>query len=393
MIPAFPFEFDGVNPPLEYADRRAQCPLGKVRLVSGHDAVLVVKYDDVSVALADTRLSHDLHAPGSPRFVPGPSHYDQSLPNIEGEQHRRYRRIVSPTFTRRNIERWNPVIEQIAIDLLDKISQAGPPVDIVSAFCLEFPTRVFCRVLGIPDGDSARFSEWSNAFVSSSSLNAAKRAQLITEFSNYMWELVTRRRSDPGNALIDDLIAACEGEDHLNDVELVSSVMGLIAAGTETTANSLGRFVLTLLGNGREKWEELCANPELIPAAVNELLRVVVLSQFGQLRLATEEVELPSGRIEAGTAVVISSNSAMRDETVYPNADEIQFGRSGPPVLAFGRGAHTCLGMHLAKAELGIALRLLTERFPGLATEATVGELSFSDGTMQSSLLALPVTW
>ncbi|MFF0501274.1 cytochrome P450 [Nocardia aobensis] len=392
-IPTFPFEFDGISPPREYATRRTQCPLGKVHLVSGHDAVLVVKYDDVAAALADPRLSHDLHAPGSPRFVTGPSHYDQPLPTMNSAKHRRYRRIVSPAFTSRSIERWKPAIEQIAVELLDRISQAGPPIDMASGFCLEFPARVLCRILGIPDEDVQLLCRWSNAFVSSASLDAEERARLITEFSAYVWELVSRRRSDPGDALIDELITVRDSADRLTDVEVVEWTMGLFAAGTETTANSFGRFLLTLLGNGREKWEELCAHPELVPGAVDELLRLVCLSRFGQLRMASEDVDLPSGRIEAGTAVVLSSNSAMRDENAYADAEEIRFDRGGPPLLAFGRAAHMCVGMNLAKAELGIALRLLTDRFPTLDMDTTVGELAFSDGTLQSSLIAFPVTW
>jgi cytochrome P450 len=390
----FPFRFDGFSPAPEYAERRARCPLGVVRLASGHDARLVVKYHDAALALSDPRLSHDLTAPGSPRFSQGRSHYDEpSLLNMEGPEHRRIRKIVAPAFTPRRIQRWTPLLEDIATELLDSAATVGSPVDLISSFCLPYPTRVMCHVLGVPDSDSHRFAEWSNAFVSSVALKPDERLNSIMEFTEYISALLVRKRTTPGDGLIDDLIAACDGEDHLNDAELVGLIVSLIAAGTETTASALARFLLTLLRDERTPWIQLCAHPELMPDAVNELLRLLVMGPSAALRLATDDVELPSGRIAAGEAVVIATSSAMRDESVYDDPHNVDFHRVAPPVLVFGKGAHACLGMNLARAELATALKLLTHRFPGLKLAASLSDLHFTDGEVLHSLTALPVTW
>ncbi len=390
------FPFTDAQPDLlaRYADRRATCPLGHVRLASGHDAVLVVTYQDALAAMADPRLSHDLTAPGAPRITPGPSFLDtkESLLNRDGDEHLRIRRIVASAFTPRRIERWKPVIEAVATELLDDLEKAGPPADVVAGYGYLLPVRIICRLLGVPEEDSARFREWSNAFLSAAKMTVERRMQLIGEFVAYSSALIAQRRANPGNDLIDELIAARDGADRLSEMELVNLSTGLIAAGNETTSNALGRSVLALLSDGRRLWEQLVGKPDLIPAAVDELLRTTGTGA-GLLRQATEDVELPSGTVKAGEAVVISLVSPQRDESVYPDADDIRFDRDAPQSLTFGCGAHYCLGAHLAKAELRIGLGLLMARFPELRLAVDPAELRYTEGDVISSLVSLPVAW
>jgi cytochrome P450 monooxygenase OleP len=126
---------------------------------------------------------------------------------------------------------------------------------------------------------------------------------------------------------------------------------------------------------------------------VDELLRVMTLGNTGMLRVVTEDVELPSGVVHAGDTVVVATTSALRDEAVYTDPDEVRFGREAPPSLVFGGGAHYCLGAHLAKAEMQIGLSVLLERLPTLRLAVEVEDLEFSEGEILSSVLALPVTW
>jgi cytochrome P450 len=391
----FPFA-DDAEPDLlaRYADRRATCPLGHVRIASGHDAVLVVTYQDALAAMGDPRLSHDLTAPGSPRIAAGPSFLDtrESLLNRDGEEHLRVRRIVASAFTPRRIERWKPVIEAVATELLDELEKAGPPTDLVAGYCYLLPVRIICRLLGVPEEDSGRFREWSNAFLQGAKMTPERRMQLVGEFIAYSTALIARRRAEPGNDLIDELIAARDGSDRLTERELVNLSTGLIAAGNETTSNALGRSVLALLSDGRRLWEQLVGKPDLIPAAVDELLRATSVGA-GLLRQAIEDVELPSGTVKAGEAVVISVCSPQRDESAYPDPDEIRFDRDAPQVLTFGAGAHYCLGAHLAKAELRIGLGLLMARFPELRLAVDPAELRYTEGDVISSLVSLPVAW
>jgi cytochrome P450 len=378
-----------------YAERRSSCPMGRVRLPSGHDAVLLVRHADVAAGLADTRLSHDLTAPGSPRTVVGTSFLDSpdGLLNRDGPEHLRMRRIVAATFTPRRVERWAPRIRAIAAGLVDELEKRGSPADLVSGFCFALPVRVICRLLGVPERDLGRFQTWSNAFLLGARMADSERLGLVLEFAEYTKDLIAARREEPGRDLIDELIAARDGRDALSEDELQIMVVGLIAAGNETTSNALGRCLVTLLGReDRGLWRRLLERPDLLPAAVDELLRYSMTGN-GLLRQATDEVELPSGVVHCGDAVVIALESAAFDEEAYPDPDEVLFDREPPVQIAFGAGPHYCLGAHLAKAELRIGLGTLLERLPGLRLEADPAKLRFTEGQVLSSLVELPVAW
>jgi cytochrome P450 len=376
------------------AERRAGCPMGRVRLPSGHDAVLLVNYEDVAACLADTRLSHDLTAPGSPRVTLGSSFLDlpDAILNMDGPEHLRIRRIVASTFTPRRIERWHPAIGEIAAGLVTELEKQGPPADLVSGYCFTLPVLVICRLLGVPEDDLGRFRTWSNAFLLAARMTDEERMLRIIEFADYGKELIARRRAEPGQALIDDLIAARDGKDALSEDELLMMVIGLIAAGNETTSNALGRSIVRLLSNDRALWKQLLDRPDLIPAAVDELLRVSIIGN-GLLRQATQDVDLPSGTVREGEAVILHLPSASFDEKAYPEPDSPLFDREPPAQIAFGAGPHYCLGAHLAKAELRIGLSTLLERLPGLRLDADPATLEFTEGQVMSSLVELPVSW
>jgi cytochrome P450 len=395
-LPSFPFAAAAPwLPPAEYAQRRESCPMGRVRLPSGDTAVLLVTYRDSAAAVADTRLSHNLTAPGSPRMTAGPSPFDDPnvLINMDGEEHLRIRRIVASAFTPRRVERWKPVIRATAQELLDTVERGEQPADIIFGFCLPLPIRVMCRLLGVPEDDMARFRDWALAFTAGARMTAQRRQELTDELGRYAAELIARKRAEPGQDLIDELIAARDGSDRLGEVELLYLIITLIAAGNEATTNALSRFLLTLLRDDGRLWDQLVGRPEAVAGAVDELLRHTVLGNIGLLRMATEDVQLPSGTVAAGQAVLIMFQSAQRDAAVYEHPDEVVFGRAAPPALAFGGGPHYCLGAHLAKAQLTIGLGLLLERIPKLRLAVAPERLEFTDGELFSSLHALPVTW
>jgi cytochrome P450 len=395
-LPSFPFPVDPrVGLPPQYAQRRASCPFGKVRLPGGDEAVLLVTYRDVAAALADTRLSHDLTAPGSPRLTDGPSVFDDpdNLINKEGEDHLRIRRIVASAFTPRRVERWKPTIRAVAEELLDSMQRDRSRADLVAQYCFPLPVRIISALLGVPDGDRDRFRDWSNAFVSASRMDAAQQARLVGEFAEYAARLLAERRAHPGEGLIDELIAARDGADRLTEKELVYLVIGLIAAGNETTSNALGRCVLTMLRDGGALWRQLVGDPRLLPAAVDELLRHSPLGSGALLRRATQDVELPSGTLRAGEAVLLAPAAASRDELAYPDPDTVRFDRDAPQQIVFGAGPHYCLGAHLAKAELRIGLAVLAERLPELCLDADPLSLRYTEGEILSSLVSLPVAW
>ncbi len=395
-LPNFPFP-DGPlgSPPHEYAERRATCPFGEVRLPSGDRGVLLVTYEDVAAALADPRLSHNLTAPNSPRIVEGPSALDdpELLLNKEGAEHLRIRRIIASTFTPRRVEEWKPTIQTVAAELIDAIEQSDIPVDLVAGYGIPLPIRIICQLLGIPEQDAARFRDWSMALASAVRMDPAERGELLQTFWEYVRELIARRREESGTSLIDNLIAARDGEEKLTERELEYLIMTLIAAGNETTSNILGRSLLVLLRDDGALWKQLVAAPELVPAAVDELLRYNPLGNGGTLRIATDRVELPSGTVEKGQAVFIAGSSAMRDERIYSDPDTVRFDRESIPLLAFGAGPHYCVGAHLAKAELRIAFAELIRRLPDLRLAISLDEIRFTEGDIMRSVIALPAAF
>jgi cytochrome P450 len=394
-LPAFPFPSHSLTPPAEYAERRATCPFGEVRLPSGDPAILLVTYRDVAAAMADPRLSHDLTGPDAPRMTAEPSFLQDPdiVLNKDGEDHLRLRRIIAASFTPRRAERWKPVIRQIAGELVDDLEKAGPPADLVAGYCFALPVRIICRLLGVPERDALSFRTWSNAFTAGARMTPEEIQEHMGAFLGYMAELITAKRAEPGADLLDDLITARDGADRLSEPELLTLATGLLAAGNETTSTALSRGLVELLEDDRRLWRRLLDDPGQVPAAVDELLRFTGLSNSTLLRRAVADVDLPSGTVKAGQTIAIPNNAALRDPEAYTDPDTIRFDRDAPPTLIFGGGAHYCLGAHLAKAELTVGLSVLLERLPGLRMTVARAELTFSGGEIVDSMLALPVTW
>jgi cytochrome P450 len=394
-LPDFPFPSPSLTPPAEYAERRGACPFGQVRLPSGDPAILLVTYRDVAAAMAEPRLSHDLTGPDAARMTAEPSFLQDPdvVLNKDGEDHLRLRRIIAAAFTPRRAERWKPVIERIANELIDDLEEVGPPADLVAGYCFALPVRIICRMLGVPERDALRFRVWSNAFSAGARMTPEEVAAAVGAFLGYMRELIAAKRAEPGEDLIDDLIAARDGADRLTEQELLTLATGLIAAGNETTATALSRAVVELLGEDRRLWKQLLDDPSQVPAAVDELLRYTGLSNSTLLRIAVDDVELPSGTVRAGQVIAIPSNGALRDPEAYPDPDTIRFDRDAPPTLIFGGGPHYCLGAHLAKAELTVGLSVLLRRLPTLRMTVDREELEFSGGEIVDSMIALPVAW
>jgi cytochrome P450 len=395
--PRFPFDPAEVpDTAAEFARRRGVCPFGEVSLPSGHDAVLLTRHADVSVGLADPRLSRDLTAPGSPRIYLGSSLMDdpEVIGNMEGEEHLRLRRLLSPSFTPRRIDTWRPVVTGIATGLVEEVERKGPPVDVVDTFARRLPAYVMYRMLGIPEEDSAPFLDWSNAFALSAKVTDEERREKMAAFSAYVTELIGRRRAEPGSGLIDELISARDGEDRLTERELRSQIIALIAAGTETTTTMIGRGLLTLLSDDRALWRRLLADPELIPSAVEELLRYNPLLRVPAMRVAVADVELSSGTVRAGQAVLLAIDSAMHDEAAYPEPGTVCLDRKDAArQVAFGAGLHYCLGAHLARVIMQIGLRVLTERLPGLHLAIAPQDVRYTGGEKINSVVELPVGW
>jgi cytochrome P450 len=391
LIVDYPFPPGAFGGPSAEHDRmRSECPLGRVRMPDGQPARLVLRHDDMTEVLRAPGLSRDVRYMDIPRDAEGVPRF---LLNMDPPRHTRLRRLVSAAFTPRRAEDWRPVVQEIVDRLLDAMAAAGPPVDLVTAYATRVPIELMCRLLGVPDVDLERFRAWEDLWLTGTEpADTEQRQAALIEFFVYVTELVAARRNEPGDGLIDDLIAARDADDRLSEPELVDLVISLLFAGHETVASTIARGALTLLRHP-DQYRALAADPGLRPGAVEELLRYDMPGDGGPLRVAAADVPLPSGTIPAGSLVKIFIPAANRDPAAFPDADRFDITRSPNPHLAFGGGPHFCLGAALARVELEVAVGSLAARFPGLRPVDPPEAVPYLATALHRTVQRLQVAW
>ncbi|MFI7130645.1 cytochrome P450 [Nonomuraea sp. NPDC050153] len=387
-----------LEPPSEWAELRGKCPVARVTLPSGDEATLLTRYEDVKQVLADPRFSRLLNAPDAARLS---ANEDGGLFSSEmaavipdsGEPHQRWRRLVGKYFTAKRMSSLRPAMEAMAEQLIDDMVEHGAPGDLKASLGFPLPVYVICDLLGVPASDRDRFAHWSDSLLNLTKFTQAETDASQAEFIQYMSEHVAAKRAEPGDDLLSELIeaSAAEGEG-LSDVELLATGMGLLVAGHETTANMIGKMVGMLLAD-RTRWERLLADPSLVRTAVEEVLRFDANSGFGLPRYLKEETEVSGTVLPRGTTVICSMAAANRDESVFEAAPEMDLTRSPNPHLAFGSGAHSCLGQSLARTELQVVLEVLLRRLPTLELAVPVEELHRVEGLVVGGLRQVPVRW
>jgi cytochrome P450 len=387
-----------------YATMRAHDPVFRqpgldgttpIWFVTRHEDAMAVLLDDERFVL-DPALAltpEELEARRSAFAMQVDPRVDTHLLTKDGDDHRRLRRLVSKAFTPRMVEGLRPRIQAIADELVDAVGPRGE-MDLVDDFAFPLPIVVICELLGIPAVDRNRFREWSNLFLSPALTEEAQQAfaVAIEQFLGYLHELFEQRRADPGDDLVSALVQAEEAGDTLSEDELFSMVVLLIVAGHETTVSLIGNSVLALLTHP-EELEKLCADPDSVPAAVEELLRFDSPVERSITRWATTDVEIGAQTIRRGELVIAVIGSANRDSERFPNADRLDVGRGDTKHLGFGRGPHFCLGAPLARLEAEIALRTLIERLPSLRLAIAGKDLYWRPIPLFRSLASLPVAW
>ncbi|GAA1604386.1 MULTISPECIES: cytochrome P450 [Kribbella] len=383
------FRFD---PSPTFAELREQQPVARVRTLAGAEVWLVTRYDDVKLVLADPRFSRAaVVKQGAPRVAlakPMPN----SLTTTDPPEHTRLRRLVVPTFAHRKIERTRPWVAELSARLAEDVARAGDGADIRQRVALPLPIQVICQLLGVPYEDRAQFREWTELGYSMKMAEKDLVEDAMTNLTAYIEDLVTKKLANidgPAEDLLDELVRAREEGDRLSQEELIAFGVNLLVAGHETSANQISSCVATLLRRP-SNWARLVAEPELVPAAIEELLRFNRFSEVGQLRVALEDVELHGVRIKAGDGVMAALNAANRDPRAYDAPDELRLDRADNKHLSFGFGPHFCLGAQLARIELQESLLALVRRFPRLSLAKPAEELEWRR-VLVSGLAELPV--
>lgn len=313
--------------------------------------------------------------------------------NKDGENHHRLRMLVSKAFTRPVIQGMRPRIHEIAEELLDGVEGRGQ-MELINEYAFPLPIIVIAELLGIPTQDRDKFRTWSNAVVTPAMTEEKQQesARLLREFVAYMQDLVAKRRENPGDDLLSGLIQAEEQGDRLNESELFSMLTLLIVAGHETTVTLIGNAVLALLRNP-SRLQTVIDQPEMMIQAVEELLRYDSPVERALTRWVAQDVELAGYQLQRGDLIIAVLGSANRDEKRFEDPTKLDLARQPNPHLAFGKGAHYCLGAPLARLEAEIALNALFTRFPDLALDIAPEDLAWREVPLFRSLKKLPVRW
>jgi cytochrome P450 len=389
---AYPFgEPDRLRLHPMYARLRAEAPLARVRMPYGDPAWLITGYHNARAVWADPRLRRDT-GNDEPRMTAQVRF--TNLMSMDPPDHSRLRRLVAKAFTAARVEQLRERTQRIADRLVDDMVRAGPSADLVDDFAVPLPATVMCELLGVPVADRQRFHGWVEVVVSATSRSDAKIREYNARLAHYIAGLIQRRRVEPSDAdLIGALVRARDSEDRLSERELVGLVVLLLGVGFETTSTEIPNFVYTLL-TGAGGWDQLRAQPQLSPLAVDELIRYVPIISYATFpRYAVQDLPLDGGVIRAGEAVLVHQAAANRDERVFADPDRLDFTRSPNPHLSFGHGPHHCLGAPLARMQLQVALATLLRRLPRLRLAVREEEIPWKRGLSVRGPSALPVTW
>jgi cytochrome P450 len=337
---------------------RARCPVAYNPLI---DAYQVSSYDAVEQVLRDW---HTFSSRGTVD-----SHQEEILAFTDPPRHTRQRRLFATALSPRRMEEALPQIQARADDIIDALG-GRDRFDIIEEFANPLVLGVICDLLGVPSEDIPRFRSWTKAAERNSYRPDPARTEELREFRRYSYELIAARRADasPPDDLVTGLLHAEWEDDRLDEREVANILEFLLVSANSTTTDAIGSLVWALETHPAEK-AKLLSDPErLLPSAVEELLRFEGPIHALQ-RTTVEDTELGGCPIPAGARLLNLYGAASRDAKAFDEADRFKVDRDWsklPHHFGFGWGIHFCLGAHLARTEISVAIRTLYDRLPGV---------------------------
>jgi len=361
-------------------------------LTPGAPVWAVSRHADIHTMLTDHRFSADRQKQGFPFQVDGqPGNFRRTMISMDGPEHKDVRRSIAGEFTLKRMRALQPRIQEIVDDCIDAMLARPKPVDLVSAFSLPVPSLVICEQLGVSYEAHEFFQDRSHRLLLRDA-SAEARLRALDELLEFLSGLITEKEAEPTDDLLGRRIVKLRGEGTYRHEDLVRMAFLLLVAGHETTANMISLGMMVLIERPADA-EVLRADPGKIPMAVEELLRYFTIAEFIPTRVATEDVELGGSLIRAGDVLVALCNVANRDPVVFPEGDELDMQRGARHQLAFGFGAHQCLGQNLARMELEIVYSTLLRRIPTLRSAVPTSDLMFKHDADIYGIHEFPVTW
>jgi cytochrome P450 len=393
VLPSEFFTHPGPSPHAAITELRAKCPVHRIDYPPGTQAYAVLGHKAVEEAFGDARLSKEVEN------LP-PRYRDKALATsllmvrnlgfADPPTHARLRRPISRAFLPARMAALRPRIQEVVDDLIDGFPESGD-IELLSAFALPLPLIVICEYLGIPTEDRPLFQKWG--YVLSQDpfhIAEAELKESTDEFVDYFTELAARRRGNLGDDLMSELVRARD-EGVFSEREMLSTTLLLIIAGHKTVANMIGNGTALLLTHP-EQLGRLRAHPELVPSAVEEILRYEGSASWASLRVAAENMELGQVDIRQGSFVHLSLSAAGHDPEAYDDPERFDVTRSPNRHLGFGHGAHFCLGAPLGRLQGEIAFTALLRRLPRLELAVAPEEIAWlADSSLSRGLETLPL--
>jgi cytochrome P450 len=381
-----PLRRDGLDPVPELGQARARGPITPLPAPLGLPVWLVTGYDAAKAVLADSDgFSTDFANLAG--FASGVVTSPGGLGFADPPEHTRLRKLLTPEFTMRRLNRLTPRIHEIVQDRLDAMAAMPGPVDFVAEFALPIPSLVICELLGVPYADRVTFQSLAmNRFDVVGGTNASLGA--IGESLDYLRTVVAQQRKEPGDGLIGMILR--EHGDEVTDEELAGLADGVLTGGFETTASMLALGVLVLLQD-RVARASIRDDDAAIAPFVEELLRHLTVVQVAFPRFARRDVTVAGTQVSKGDIVIVSLSGANRDPVLGDSLESIDHTRKPVSHVAFGHGLHRCVGAELARMELRAAYPALVRRFPDMALAVDPGRLQFRKASIVYGLEHLPV--
>jgi len=306
---------------------------------------------------------------------------------MDEPEHRRLRALLSGAFTQRAIaRRQHDLVERVADELIDRFADRGR-AELTREFTFPYPTKIIASLLGLRPEDYPQFQKWSISILAFT-VNRERALAASEALREYFTPILAARRAEPRDDLISSLAHAEIDGEELDDEEIFSFLRLLLPAGIETTYRSTGNLLFGLLSN-RDQLDAVRSDRSLIPQAIEEAVRweppLLTIT-----RVVTRDTELGGESIPAGSTVMPYLGAANRDEQRWKDPDRFDVFRPVKPHIGFGHGVHVCLGMHLARLEMSVALNRLFDRLPDLRLDPD-GDDPHIRGQVFRSPTSLPV--
>jgi cytochrome P450 len=367
---------------------QANGSIHRIRTEVGDEAWLVTGYPEVRRLMDAELLGRSHRDPANaPRsrtsaIFGGPvGEFDTEIAD-----HAQMRKLLQPHFSPKHMRTLEPKVEGLCEELLDDMERLGPPSDILANLARPLPVLVICDLLGVPYADRDRFRLWVDdaAFGPDDATSEAG----LTALLGYGMELVAHKRVHPD----DDVISRLCDEPELADSDIAWLAMMLLFAGHETTMMQIWLDSVLLLSNP-DQWQMLLDDPDLIPKAVEELLRTGMPGGIGVPRYAREDIDVDGVKIRAGDLVLLDPGAANHDPAVFPDPYRLDINRTGTSHVGFGYGLHYCVGAALARMELKTVFSQMIPRFPTMRLDVEPSTLTAGFHSLSHGLVPLPVSW